>query len=61
MTRRARTPIALGPVLLLALAGCEKGSGSTNPDEATPAGEDGDAPEDAFPDDEDAESGDEPY
>jgi predicted small lipoprotein YifL len=47
-------------LLVLALAGCEKGSGpTTTPDEATPEGEGGD-PEEKIPDDEEAE-GDEPY
>ncbi len=51
-------------LLVLALAGCEKGSGpTTTPDEATPDGEGGD-PEQSIPDDkdfEDAEESDEPY
>lgn len=45
-------------LLVLALAGCEKGSGpTTTPDEATPEGSE---PEEQIPDDEEAE-GDEPY
>jgi hypothetical protein len=51
-------------LLVLALAGCEKGSGpTTTPDEATPQGEGGE-PEESFPDDEatdDAEGDAEPY
>lgn len=49
--------------LVLALAGCEKGPGTTTPDDAAGEGEarESDAPEEAFPDDEDAEGEDQPY
>lgn len=60
MAMKATTTIAL---FMLALAGCEKGSGTTTPDDAAGEGEarESDAAEEAFPDDEEVEGEDQPY